>query len=325
MIVVQAPLRISLFGGGTDFRDFFETEGGCVLSAAIDKYIFVIIKGRFDNKIRIGYTQTEMVDHPSQVQHELVREALLQTGIQSGVEISTLADIPSTGSGLGSSSTVTVGLLHAMYTYQGRLVGAEQLAQEACQIEIDRLAKPIGVQDQYIAAYGGLRLLEFGPGIKICTHHLNISKDTRLRLAENLMLFFTGVTRQSSTILAEQKINISARLETLRRMKAQALEAYRYLQVGDLSSIGNLLDESWHLKKQLASRISNGAIDEIYQAAREAGASGGKISGAGGGGFLLLFCPHQYQDKVRQALGRLQELSFNLENEGTKVIFNYRR
>lgn len=325
MIIVQTPLRISLFGGGTDFREFFETEGGCVLSSAIDKYIFVVIKARFDDKIRVGYTQTEMVDHPHQVQHELAREALVLTGIEHGIEIGTLGDIPSAGSGLGSSSTVTVGLLHAMYSYHGDLVGAEKLAQEACHIEIERLKKPIGVQDQYIAAYGGLRFIEFGPGSEVRTRRLLISDDVRRSLNENLMLFFTGVTRQSSTVLTEQKSNIDDRLETLGAMKAQAREAYRRLQAGDVDSIGELLDQAWRLKKQLASRISNGALDEMYRAAREAGAIGGKISGAGGGGFLLLYCPHKYQSRVRQTLSGLQELPFRLENDGSKVIFNYQR
>ncbi|MFQ5610860.1 MAG: GHMP kinase [Anaerolineae bacterium] len=325
MIIVQTPLRISLFGGGTDFREFFETEGGCVLSSAIDKYIFVIIKSRFDDRIRVGYTRTEMVDHPAQVRHELVREALLLSGIERGVEIGTLGDIPSAGSGLGSSSTVTVGLLHAMYAYRGRLVEAEQLARQACQIEIDRLQKPIGVQDQYIAAYGGLRLLGFGPGPEVHSQRLSISAEVRRRLNENLMLFFTGITRQASAVLSEQQANIDQRLETLRAMKAQALEASGYLEAGQVDGIGALLDRAWQMKKQLASRISNGVIDDMYREARRAGALGGKISGAGGGGFLLLYCPHQYQDRVRQTLRGLQELPFNLEDEGSKVIFSYRR
>jgi len=323
MIIVQTPLRISFFGGGTDFSGFYESEGGCVLSSTIDKYIFVVIKKRFDEKIRVGYTQTEMVDHPDEVQHDLAREALYQTGIRQGIEIGTLGDIPSEGSGLGSSSTVTVGLLHAMYAYLGQLASAEQLAREACRIEIERLGNPIGVQDQYIAAYGGLRLIEFGPGPAIYPHPPEIAEDTKRRLNENLMLFFTGITRQSNTILTEQKSNISSKVEILRKMKGQALEAYRCLQGGDVDSIGELLDCAWHLKKQMASRISNPGIDEMYQAAREAGAIGGKISGAGGGGFLLLYCPYQYQEKVRQVFAGLKELPFNLENDGTKVIFNY--
>jgi D-glycero-alpha-D-manno-heptose-7-phosphate kinase len=325
MIIVQTPLRISFFGGGTDFREYFETEGGCVLSSAIDKYIFVVIKARFDKKIRVGYTKTEFVDDPEEVQHELAREALYRTGLRQGIEIGTLGDIPSEGSGLGSSSTVTVGLLHAMYTHLGYLVGAEQLAQEACHIEIERLQKPIGVQDQYIAAYGGLRFIEFGPGSEIKTQRITLSEEVRRRLNERLMLFFTGVTRQAGTVLAEQRTNINQKLETLQTMKAQAKEARQYLESGDVDRIVRLLHEAWQLKKGLASRISNDNIDEMYQAALSAGAVGGKISGAGGGGFLLLYCPHKYQDKVRQALKGLQELSFNLEKEGSKVIFNYQR
>jgi D-glycero-alpha-D-manno-heptose-7-phosphate kinase len=325
MIVVQTPLRVSFFGGGTDFRDYFETEGGCILSSSIDKYIFVIIKARFDDKIRVGYTRTELVDGPLEVQHELVRESLCLTGVQQGVEIGTLGDIPSAGSGLGSSSTVTVGLLHALYSYQGLLVGADRLAEEACLIEIERLLKPMGVQDQYIAAHGGLRLIECGTGPVVRTRPVNIPPDAKRRLNERLMLFFTGLTRQADSVLSEQKTNISHRLEILAEMKAQALHAVRLLEAGDVEAIGQLLDRAWHLKKQLASRISNGTIDEMYHTARQAGAIGGKLCGAGSGGFLLLFCPQQYQDNVRQALNGLQELPFNLENEGTKVIFNYQR
>lgn len=325
MIIVQTPLRISFFGGGTDFRGYYENMGGCVLSSAIDKYIFVVIKERFDEKIRIGYTQTEMIDHPSEIKHELAREALLLTGLQQGIEIGTLGDIPSAGSGLGSSSTVTVGLLHAIYAYRGQLVAAEQLAREACHIEIDRLQKPIGIQDQYIAAYGGLRFFQFGPGNVILQQAVKIDIQVKRRLSENLLLFFTGITRQSSSVLKEQKANIDQRRIILDKMKNQARLAYEELQAGNYDHIGLMLDEAWHLKKQLASGVSKPELDELYQTAKDAGALGGKISGAGGGGFLLLYCPPETQKHVRAALSKLQELSFNLENDGSKVIFNYQR
>ena len=199
MIIVQTPLRVSLFGGGTDFPAFFEKEGGCVLSTAIDKYIFVVIKKRFDQKLRVGYTRTEMVEGLDEVQHELIRESLRKTGIEHGVEITTMGDIPS-ASGLGSSSTVTVGSLHAMYTYQGEIVPVERLASEACEIEIDTLGKPIGIQDQYIAAYGGFRFLEFTPGGDVISKKLILDVPTHRRLNENLLLFFTGLTRRAESI-----------------------------------------------------------------------------------------------------------------------------
>ena len=324
MIIVQTPLRVSFFGGGTDFPTYFMAEGGCVLTSAIDKYIFVTIKKRFDPKLRIGYTQTEMVDHVSQVQHELIREALCKTGIKQGVEISTMGDIPS-ASGLGSSSTVTVGSLHAMYTFLGEMVISERLAAEACEIEIDTLKKPIGIQDQYIAALGGLRFLEFTPEGQVLNKKIKLNTALKRKLNENLLLFFTGVTRQADSVLTEQKANINDRLSILRQMKQMAYAALDALETGEVDAIGHLLHESWQLKKQMASKISNNLLDDMYNAARKAGAFGGKITGAGGGGFLLLYCPHERQEAVREALKHLQEFPFQLEHDGTKVIFNYQR
>jgi D-glycero-alpha-D-manno-heptose-7-phosphate kinase len=325
MIIVQTPLRVSFFGGGTDLRSFFAVEGGCVLSSAIDKYIFITIKKRFDQLLRIGYTRTEMVESVGEVQHELIREALRKTGISRGVEVTTMGDIPSAGSGLGSSSTVTVGALHAMYTFLGEIVPAERLAREACEIEIDILGKPIGVQDQYIAAYGGLRFMEFTLAGQVLCERIDLGSDLLRRLNESLLLFFTGVTRQADSILGEQKRNINDRMAILREMKQMAYTARDELRAGNLEAMGRLLHEGWQLKKQLASQISNGAIDEMYQTARRAGALGGKITGAGGGGFLLLYCLPERREAVRDALKPLQELPFQLEMDGTKVILNYRR
>lgn len=325
MIIIQTPLRISLFGGGTDFPKYFLEEGGCVLSSAINKYIYIAIKERFDRKLRVGYTKTEMVDHIDDLQHELIREALRKTGITEGVEITTMGDIPSEGSGLGSSSTVTVGSLHAMYTYLGKIVPADQLAAEACEIEIDILGKPIGVQDQYITALGGLRIIEFMPDGQVLSEKVDINQRALRRLNENLMLFFTGVTRQADTILVEQNDNLGNRLIILRRLKELAYSGRDELIAGNIDAIGEYLHEGWMLKQQLASRISNPEINNIYDTAKSAGAIGGKITGAGGGGFLLLYCPHGKQETVRSALADLQELSFLLEHDGSKVIFNYKR
>ena len=325
MIIVQTPLRVSLFGGGTDFPSFFMNEGGCVLSTAIDKSIFITAKTRFDQMLRVGYTKTEMVDDVSEIGHELIREALKKAGISRGIEVTTMGDIPSAGSGLGSSSTVTVGALHAVYSLMGELVSAERLAREACEIEIDILGKPIGIQDQYIAAYGGLRFLEFTTSGAIINQKLQLRDDLIRELNEKLLLFFTGVTRSSETILTEQKKNIDQRLELLNKMKEVAYQARSELLNGSVDAIGELLHESWQMKKQLASQISNGALNDMYQTAREAGAVGGKITGAGGGGFLLLYCPYEKQKSLRSALSRLQELPFKLEADGSKVIFNYQR
>ncbi len=325
MIIVQTPLRVSLFGGGTDFPAFFREEGGCVLTTAIDKYIFVTIKRRFDRLLRIGYTHTEMVDSVDEIQHELIRESLRRTGVADGVEITTMADIPSAGSGLGSSSAVTVGALHALYTYRGEIIPAERLAREACQIEIETLGKPIGVQDQYIAALGGLRFLEFKTDGTVTAERIELEEETRRRLSASLLLFFTGVTRQSDTILTEQRSNIQDRRPILRQMKQLAFQARAELVAGRLEDLGALLHEGWELKKRMASQVSNGSVDDLYLAARRAGALGGKLTGAGGGGFMVLVCPPDRHDSVRAALGHLQELPFGLEADGTKVIFNYRR
>ncbi|MDH7482316.1 MAG: GHMP kinase [Armatimonadota bacterium] len=325
MIITQTPLRISFAGGGTDFADFYRLDGGCVISSAVDKYIYVIIKERFDEKIRIGYSRTEMVDSIDEIEHELVRECLRKTGITHGVEISTMADIPSEGSGLGSSSSVTVGLLNAMYAYKGEIVPAEVLAREACEIEIDILGKPIGKQDQYIAAFGNLRFISFLPSEEVKVESINLDPEKKRRLSESLMLFFTGMTRSSSEILSEQKANIADRVDILRKMKQQAEEIRESLLNGHIDRLGEIMHQGWLYKKQLAGKISNSEIDNMYERALDAGALGGKIAGAGGGGFLLLYCPPERQNKVREALSNLRELNFNLERDGTKVIFNVRR
>jgi len=325
MIIVQTPLRVSFFGGGTDFRSYFEAEGGSVLTTAIDKYIFVTVKGRFDDYLRVGYTKTELVESVDDIHHDLVRESLRKTGITSGIEITTMGDIPTEGSGLGSSSTVTVGALHAMYTYRNELISAEHLAREACDIEINILGSPIGIQDQYIAAYGGLRFMDFQTNGEVVVQSVHLDRSIQRRFNDALLLFYTGVSRQANTVLSEQKANIRDRLSVLREMRAMAHTARDVLCRGDIDGFGQLLHESWELKKQLASKISNGVLDDMYLAARKAGAIGGKITGAGGGGFLLLYCPYERQEHVREALHGLQELPFNINQDGSKVIFNYHR
>ena len=324
MIIVQTPLRISLFGGGTDFPSFFLKEGGCVLSTSIDKYIFVTIKKRFDDKLRVGYTSTEMVDNVSEIKHELIREAFKLAGISKGVEVNTTGDIPA-GTGLGSSSTVTVGVLHAMFTYLNIPVHPEQLAQLACKIEIETLHKPIGYQDQYIAAYGGFRLIEFGKDGNTNTQVIKLNGESENQLSDNLLLFYTGVRRQAESILAEQKQNIVNSSSILKTLKQMAYSAVEELQKGDIDCIGHMLHESWQLKKQLASGISNSTINKYYDRAMKAGALGGKLTGAGGGGFLLVYAPQKKRSAIRESLHELREIPVNLEPSGSKVIFDYRR
>lgn len=325
MIITQTPLRISFAGGGTDFRGFYEKEYGSVVSTAIDKYIYVIIKERFDDLIRVGYTQTEMVESVDEIHHELVREAMRMVGITKGIEVSTMADIPSEGSGLGSSSTVTVGLLNALYAYMGEAVTAETLARQACEIEIGVLGKPIGKQDQYIAAYGGLRHFRFYGNEDVDVSSINIDEGARQRLCESLLLFYTGSTRKSSDVLSEQRSNIASKMPLLIEMRNQADELARLLKVGAIASLGQTLREGWIRKRQLASGISNPQIDELFDLAMSAGAIGGKVTGAGGGGFFLVCTPPENRAAVRKKLSHLRELPINLSRDGSKIMFNVRR
>jgi D-glycero-alpha-D-manno-heptose-7-phosphate kinase len=325
MIITQTPLRVSFAGGGTDMADFYRRHGGAVISSAIDKYIYVIIKARFDNMIRVGYTRTEMVSRVDDIEHELVRECMRMTGITEGVEIATMADIPSEGSGLGSSSTVTVGLLNAMYAYRGELVTAEQLASDACRIEIDILKKPIGKQDQFIAAYGGLRRIIFHPDETTEVVKVAPDPETERRLSESLMLFYTGIARKADTILTAQKRNIPDQMRNLINMKQQVAEIEECLLQSNLNKFGRVLNSGWAMKKQLAQGISSRELDAMYERALDAGAAGGKVAGAGGGGFLMLICSPDRQSSVRKVLIGLRELHVALERDGTKVIFNNRR
>jgi D-glycero-alpha-D-manno-heptose-7-phosphate kinase len=325
MMITQTPLRISLAGGGTDFPEFFRTHGGTVVSSAIDKYIYVIIKERFDSDIVINYSRKEIVTEISEIQHELVRGAMELTGIGNGVEITTLADIPSRGSGLGSSSSVTVGLLHACHAFNGTLIDADQLAEQACRIEIDIAGKPIGYQDQYIAAFGHLRRIRFNPDGEISIRRLSMSEAQRRRLGNNLLLFFTGRTRLSASILEGQKRSIGDNIEHLKGLTSIAEELVSSLENGDIDAVGHALDEGWNLKRRLASGITDQEIDSVYERAKKAGATGGKIAGAGGGGFLLLYVPGPYQESVRVELQHLRELPFHLERDGSKTIFSFRQ
>ncbi len=325
MIVVRTPLRVSFLGGGTDFPEHYRKHGGAVISTAIDKYIYVIVKKRFDEMVYVNYSKKEIVERVTELEHELVREAMRVTGVEQGVEITTLADVPSSGTGLGSSSSVTVGLLQALYAFRGQLVTAETLARQACEIEIERCGKPIGVQDQYIAAYGGMRELTFHEDGEVRVTELGLEEDLLRRLNRHMMLFYTHLTRPSGSVLDEQRENIGERRASLIGMRELAMRARDCLHRADLSAFGDLLHQGWELKKGLASGVSNRTLDEYYRAAREAGALGGKISGAGGGGFLLLYCPLAAQDDVRQALNSLRELPFAFERDGSRVVFNLGR
>jgi D-glycero-alpha-D-manno-heptose-7-phosphate kinase len=325
MIITQTPLRIGLVGGGTDLPDYYREYGGRVLSCALDKYVYVIVKQRFDDDIYVNYSKKEIVSRVEDLEHELVREAMQMTGVVRGVEITTLADIPSAGSGLGSSSAVTVGLLHGLFAYRGRQVSAEELADRACVIEIERCGKPIGKQDQYIAAFGGIRDIRFGPGERVLAAEVELSAADRRALQHQIMLFYTGVTRSANSILEEQTANIKATRTQLDLLRDLAGFAVDRLRSGDVDALGGAVREGWEAKRKLASGISSSQIDVAVGRALDAGATGAKLTGAGGGGFLLVICPMERQRAVRQALGDMRELPVKLDRLGSRVVLNVLR
>jgi len=325
MIISQTPLRIGLLGGGTDLPGYYREHGGRVLNCAIDKYIYVIVKQRFDNAIYVNYSKKEIVSRVDDLEHELVREAMHMAGVVNGVEITTLADIPSGGSGLGSSSAVTVGLLQALFTYQGRQISAEELAERACTIEIERCRKPIGKQDQYIAALGGIRDLRFGPGDEVAAPELGLSAAERRALQHQIMLFYTGVTRSADSILVEQRANIESTRPQLDLLRDLAGLAADRLRSGDVDAIGPAMRESWEAKRKLAAGVSNDEVDAAVTRALDAGASGAKLTGAGGGGFLLVICPPEHQRAVRESLTSMQELPIKLDRLGSRIVLNVQR
>lgn len=325
MIITQTPLRVSLAGGGTDFPDFFKPHGGCVVSTAIDKYVYCIVKERFDDKIYVNWTKKEIVESVDQIEHELVREAMRKVGVTKGIEISFLSDIPAEGSGLGSSSSVTVGVLNALYHYVGATPTTEQLARDACAIEVEILGKPIGVQDQYIAAYGGLRCFEFGPGPGVKVAPIKTTRTALEDLDNMLMLFYTGKTRQASSVLSQQKSSVGQNVEVLQQMTQQAHQVRRLVEAGDIDGLGAILHQGWEAKRKLAQSVSSGELDGIYEQAVKAGALGGKISGAGGGGFFLLCVASDKRQAVRQALANLREMPFRLERGGSRIVLNLQR
>lgn len=326
MIIVRTPLRVSFVGGGSDLKAFYSKQPGQVICTAIDKFVYAIVKERFDDMIYINYSKKECVHHVSEIQHDLVREAMKITGVSKGVEITTLADIPSSGSGLGSSSSITVALLHALYAYQNELVTAEQLAQDACRIEIDIMRKPIGRQDQYAAAYGGVNRFTFKAGDVTERTPVALSNHVKRKFASSLLLYYTGITRSADKILTEQNRNLqSTKTSSLLAQMVGLVEPFiDAMQKGELDQLGELMDLNWRLKQKMASGIINQQIDAMYRQARQAGALAGKIAGAGGGGFLLLIAPREKQNAVFEALQAYREMPFMIEESGSKVIFDYR-
>lgn len=323
MIISKTPFRISFVGGGTDYKGFYKNFPGAVVSTAINKYIYVAVNKKFDNKIRVSYSKTEIVDKVSEIEHPLVREALKMTKIDGGIEITSIADIPSSGTGLGSSSSFLVGLLNALYAFKGVHATSEKLASEACEIEINKLKEPVGKQDQYIAAHGGLQYLQFNNNETVFVDPIICKEKTKKKLQKNLLMLYTGITRQAKTVLKEQnkKIMKSSNQEILKRMTKLAENLKESLIANNLNAFGKLLHENWLLKKQLASQISNSQIDKWYETGLKNGALGGKILGAGGGGFLLFYAEPKNQAKITKALKILTPVSFSFESQGSKIIY----
>ena len=326
MVVTRTPLRVSFAGGGTDLAAFYERGGyGAVLSTAVNKYIYVTVKQHgevFNERIRLNYSKSERAQRIEDIENHIARECLRFLQIEPPIYLSTVGDLPAS-TGLGGSSSFAVGLLNALHAYRGERVSAGQLAEEASYIEIDVLKQPIGKQDQYAAAFGGLNCFSFKPGGGVIVEPQRLVNGALITLFEQFLTFWTGHQRDASSVLTEQKANTAQKMQSLMKMRDQVYALQGILGNGhcDLQAFGRVLDEGWQLKRQLASTITTDQIDIWYRRGREAGAWGGKLCGAGGGGFLLFVVPLAAQAAVRQALGNLQEVSMGPEAHGSQILF----
>lgn len=319
LVVARTPLRVSLFGGGSDLPSFLAHDSGEVLTAAIDKYTYVVLKSRFDDDVYANWMRKEIVTSTAELEHDLMRESLRAYGIEHGVEITTLSDIPA-GTGLASSASITVGLLLAAATYVGSGVSPDVLARQAIHIEIDILRKPIGLQDQYICAYGGLRRVVFHTREKVEVCPPSASGAGVNELQERLLLFFTGTTREAARVLEALEMTDVARTD-IRQMRDMVNRASSAITARDWSGLGALLNEAWERKRRLATGVSTEFLDSLYSRARAAGALGGKITGAGGGGFLLLLAGPEQRDGIRKELRDLREVSVGISEAGARVVY----
>lgn len=323
MIISKTPLRVSFAGGGSDFKDYYKKKYGAVLSVAVDKYIYVTVNKKFDDLIRLSYSHTEIVDDVEKIEHNLIREAMKLTGVTKGVDISYMSDmLPAReGTGLGASSALAVGILNALHAFRGERVPTSKLAEEAAMIEIEILGHPMGKQDHYPAAFGNLNFIKFNSDETVSVEPIICKSETKSELNNNLILFYSGINSSSSAILPEQKEKIEANCQFLDKAVQLAEELKKSFCNNDLKNFGSVLHQGWELKQKYASNISNHLINTCYQKALSAGAEGGKILGSGGGGFLLLYCKPENQNKVRHALSNLKETSFKFESEGSKIVY----
>ena len=324
MIISKTPMRMSFVGGGSDLASFYRRHGGAVVSTAIDKYMYITVNRKFDSGIRASYALTEEVEAAHQIKHPLIRAGLTTVGIDGGIEIASMADIPSKGTGLGSSSSFTVGLLHALYGFKHQYVSNEQLAAQSCHIEIEICGDPIGKQDQYAAAYGGLNYIRFHPDDSVSVDPIICSADTLTRLQDQIVVFYTGRSRGAGELLAEQSKKTASETrvqDTLVKMVALAEDLKRELEHNNLDAFGEILHENWMLKKTLVEGISDSELDDWYETARRAGALGGKLLGAGRGGFMMFFAPPERHEAIVHALPGMREVRFRFDNNGSQIIF----
>jgi D-glycero-alpha-D-manno-heptose-7-phosphate kinase len=315
---------MSFAGGGSDIPSFYRKHGGAVLSTAIDKYIYVTVSEKFDQSLRVSYSKTEQVESADLLEHHIVRETMKMLHMSGGIEITSVADIPSHGTGLGSSSSFTVGLLNSLHAYQGRHVSADELGAQSCDVELVHCKEPIGKQDQYAAAFGGLNFIRFNPDDTVCVDPIICPRGTLHRLESELIVFYTGITRSASKILGDQGKAMSSQKSAENVMKAMVKLAYDLkseFQRSNTSSFGDILHEGWLLKKSLAKGISTPQIDDWYSKARKAGAAGGKLLGAGSGGFMIFQAPVERHESIRFALSDMREIKFGFEPQGSRIIF----
>jgi len=324
VIVTKTPLRMSFVGGGSDLPVFYRRYGGAVVSTAIDKFVYITLNKKFDQGIRLCYSRVEKPASVAKIKHPLVREALQMLGIPGGIEIMSTADIPAAGAGLGSSSSYTVGLLNTLHAYKGQFASADMLAREACEIEIERCGDPIGKQDQYAAAFGGLNFIQFHPDDSVSVDPIICKRETLLRLQSSILGFYTGITRSASAVLEHQQEAVKSqrtKQRVLQQMVELAHELRTELQNNNVGAFGELLHENWRLKRSLTPQVSSTQIDGWYEQARRAGAEGGKLLGAGSGGFLIFSAAPDRHEAIAFELAALRRVNFGFEPQGSKVIF----
>jgi D-glycero-alpha-D-manno-heptose-7-phosphate kinase len=324
MIISRTPLRVSFVGGGSDLPAFYRRHGGAVLSTAIDKYVYVTVSKKFDEAIRVAYSKTEEAQSVDEIRHPIFRAALKLFSCSGGIEITTVADVPSHGTGMGTSSSFCVGLLSALAAFQNRLMSRDELSELSCRVEIEMCGEPIGKQDQYSAAFGGFNLIEFRPDESVTVSPIAMSRSTRERLERRLLLFYTGLGRRASSILAEQATAVASDEDIqglLVRMVKLAYSLRDELTKGNLHSFGEILHENWMLKRALSDKISSASIDAWYETARKNGAVGGKLLGAGGGGFLMFYAEESRHQDIVCSLAPLRQLAFKFESLGSMIIF----